>query len=131
MIYLASPYSNPSPEVRSMRFRAACLATGNLIKRGHLVFSPIAHTHPVREISGLGGSFADWERYDENIINRCDGIFVLCIEGWEESVGVQAEIVIASKLPSPIPVEYLTPESVELDFTFPYLRTVGQRSGLI
>ena len=54
---------------------------------------------------GLPSDFDYWEAYDTLIIGRCDKLIVLMMNGWEESKGVQAEIIIARKLKKPI--EYM------------------------
>jgi hypothetical protein len=100
MIYLASPYSDPDPEVREQRFRAVCKHAAGMMRRGERVLSPIAHTHPIAIASGgtlmLGWDF--WERYDTELVKMCDEVRVLKLPGWEESVGVQAEIELARKM---------------------------------
>ena len=60
MIYLASPYSHPDATVREARFQAACRATASLIRAGHEVFSPIAHSHPLAAF-GLPTDWSFWE----------------------------------------------------------------------
>ncbi|ADV63022.1 Domain of unknown function DUF1937 [Isosphaera pallida ATCC 43644] len=107
MIYLASPYSHPDPAVREQRFRAACRAAVALLCAGQVVFSPITHSHPLAQ-HGLPGSWQFWEQYDRKFLERCDEVVVLMLDGWEESVGVQAEIRIARELGKP--VRYLAPE---------------------
>lgn len=129
MIYLASPYSDPSPEVKQMRFRAACVATGHLINQGHVVFSPIASTHPVKVLSDLGGEWDHWKNYDTEIISRCDAVWVLQIEGWEKSVGLQAEIQLAEELGKGI--AYIKPSEVGLDYAYPHVRTLHEMKALI
>lgn len=129
MIYLASPYSHSDSKVKAMRFRAACIAAGELIKQGLIVFSPIAHTHPIKMLSGLEGEWQQWKTFDEDIISRCEGLFVLKIDGWEESIGVQAEIEFARE--QKIPVEHVRAYSVGLLFKYPHVRTVGQMEELI
>ena len=124
MIYLASPYSHPNSEVKRMRFRAACVATAALVAKGHFVFSPIAHTHPIKVISGLGGEWDVWKEYDENFIARSDKVMVLTIAGWDQSVGVKAEIEYAEDCM--IEVEYISPFSVGLCISYPYVKTVHQ-----
>lgn len=107
MIYLASPYSHPDPSVREQRFRAACRAAVALLHAGRVVFSPIAHSHPLAQ-HGLPGNWQFWERYDRAFLERCDEVVVLMLDGWQESVGVQAEIRIARELGKP--VRYLAPD---------------------
>ena len=129
MIYLATPYSHPSQEVQSMRFRAACVAAGNLIRKGEVVFSPIAATHPIKKLVGLEGSWEQWQYYDTEIISRCVALYVLQIEGWKESKGVRAEIETAKGLG--IRVEHIRPEDVGLYYTYPYLKTLAEMQDLI
>jgi nucleoside 2-deoxyribosyltransferase len=107
MIYLASPYSHPDPAVREQRFRAACRAAVALLRAVQVVFSPITHSHPLAQ-HGLPGNWQFWERYDRAFLERCDEVVVLMLDGWGESVGVQAEIRIAWELGKP--VRYLAPE---------------------
>lgn len=114
MIYLASPYSHPDPAVREQRFRAACQAAVALLHAGRVVFSPIAHSHPLAQ-HGLPGNWHFWERYDRAFLERCDEVLVLMLDGWEESVGVQAEIRIARELGKP--VRYLAPDLATVSLT--------------
>ena len=96
MIYLASPYSHPDPNLREQRFEGACYAAAELLREGYHVFSPIAHTHLIAKF-GLPTNWSFWERYCREQIVRCDEIVVLKLDGWESSVGVQAEIQIAKE----------------------------------
>ena len=108
MIYLASPYSHRSVEVRDQRFRQACVAAGKLMKQGHVVFSPIAHTHPIAELVDLPKDWAFWARQDLFFLSESDRLVVLRLAGWQESRGVRAEIKYAED--QGIPVEYMDAE---------------------
>ena len=110
MIYLASPYSHPDPEIRTYRFHAACSAAARLMRRGHVVFSPIAHGHPLAQ-HGVPTDWAYWKRQLSVYLGRCDELVVLTIDGWRESIGVSAEILIAQTLS--LPVRYLAPAGDE------------------
>ncbi len=99
--YLASPYSHPDASVRTARYEAACLVAGVMMRRGDHVFSPIAHHHPIAARHGLSTGFDYWEAYDLAMLSRCDRLAVLAIDGWRESVGVQAEIAMAVRLGLP------------------------------
>lgn len=101
MLYLASPYSHANVAVREQRFRAACAAAAALIRAGHAVFCPIAHSHPLVE-HGLPTEWALWERSARAFLERRDEMVVLMLEGWEESVGVRAEIMVADELGKPV-----------------------------
>ena len=101
LIYLASPYSHDDPEVRLGRFDAVCKMAGALM-RTHLVFSPIAHTHPIAVHCDLPLGFAYWAEFDRRMISMCDEVWILRLPGWDLSVGVLAEIEIAKLLKKPL-----------------------------
>jgi len=95
LCYLASPYTDAYPDVQTMRFELAALAAGQLIKQGYFVFSPITHTHPIAIHSTLPTDWQYWAEYDELMIRKCDLFVILTLDGWKESKGVQAELLIA------------------------------------
>ncbi|GAB6188150.1 DUF1937 family protein [Thermopirellula anaerolimosa] len=101
MIYLASPYSHPDAAVRQERFEAACRAAAELIRQGHVVLSPIAHSHSIAQ-HGLPGDWDFWEQQDRRLLAACDELWVLKLDGWEQSRGVQAEIGIARAAGKPV-----------------------------
>ncbi|MCX7428986.1 MAG: DUF1937 family protein [Planctomycetia bacterium] len=94
MIYLASPYSHRDAGVRQERFEAACRTAAVLIRQGKTVFSPIAHSHAICR-HGVPLDWRFWQRHDRRYLDVCDEVVVLMLDGWRESVGVQAEIAIA------------------------------------
>jgi hypothetical protein len=101
IIYLAVPYSHPDPVVRECRFIAANRIAAKLMKEGKLIFSPISHSHNI----DLGGDWKRWEQFDRIFLELCSSMVVLCLPGWEESVGVRSEIKIMKELGKEI--EYL------------------------
>lgn len=98
MAYLSSPYSSANRHTRHRRFRIVCRVAGRLIAQGQLVYSPIAHTHPIALLQQLPTEFSYWEAFDRAMITACSRFLVLTIQGWEESVGVCAEMRIAREL---------------------------------
>ncbi len=101
MIYLASPYSHPDQSVRELRYHANVRVTAELIENGHATFSPIVHGHPLTK-QGLPTEWSYWKTYDRDFLSRCDALLVLQLDGWEESIGVNAEIDIAQQLGKPV-----------------------------
>lgn len=101
MIYLASPYSHPDTLVRQARFEAVCRQVAILIEAGIMVFSPIAHTHPI-VLYGLPKGWDFWEKYDREFIAMCSQLWILTIDGWRDSVGIDGEVNIASEMRKPI-----------------------------
>lgn len=98
LTYLATPYSHSNPQVRHQRFERVNQIAARLMQSGLMIFSPISHTHPIAMAGDLPLGFDYWEKYDRAILSKCSGLIVLMAEGWRESIGVQAEIRIATEL---------------------------------
>jgi Domain of unknown function (DUF1937) len=101
MIYLAVPYSHADAAVRQQRFNAACCAAAALIRQGKVVFSPVSHGHAICGYD-VPSDWTFWQRLDRHFLDMCDEVVVVMLDGWLESVGVQAEIAIARELDKPI-----------------------------
>ena len=101
MIYLASPYSHEDPKVRKYRFIAARDQTVEMMKCGLVVFSPIAYSHQFTSY-GIKIEWEHWEEFDKAILKICSELWVLTLDGWRASVGVQEEIKIAEAFKKPI-----------------------------
>ncbi len=118
MIYLASPYSHPSADVRHDRFLAAKASTLRLLKAGHLVFSPIVYGH---QFADLLGTDSGWRtlalvqrilRCFPAMIDCCDELWVLKLDGCFQSSGVWNEIEYANATGKP--VKYLELTTLEV-----------------
>ena len=106
-LYLASPYTHPSPTIREERFQAACRATAKLMLEGRCVFSPISHSHPVDTCIGTPQSGDFWKMQDVPILRHASELVVLKLDGWEQSSGIKWEIELARNLH--IPVTFMEP----------------------
>jgi len=102
MIYLATPYSHPDAAVRKQRFELACRVAGEMMSAGEYVYSPIAHSHSISEMCDLPTSWDYWRGFDELMIRNCSLVMVVKAEGWQESEGIAAEMIIAAELGKPI-----------------------------
>ena len=102
MIYLASPYSDPDPKVQQLRFEQVCRVAAALMNGGTVVFSPIAHSHPIALAGGLPGDFTYWEEFDRAMLSVCKCLIVLKLPGWEQSKGIKAEMAIMREMGKPI-----------------------------
>lgn len=111
MIYLAGPYSHHDHHVRCYRFRALTTFAAELLNAGVNVYSPITHSHPMTEFVALPHTWDFWQKVDREYIEKCNLLLVLKLDGWEQSIGVQAEIEIAGKLG--ILVGYVDPKSID------------------
>lgn len=111
MIYLASPYSHPDPEVLASRADEVAKIASDLMRDGSYVFCPIAHTHAIAEY-GLPKGWDFWEGYDREYLNFCEELVVALMDGWQDSTGVNAEIKIMNELGKP--VRYYDPATKEM-----------------
>jgi nucleoside 2-deoxyribosyltransferase len=102
LAYLASPYTHDNPGIVLARFHLTCEAAGDLLRAGHHVLSPIAHTHPIAVQCGLPGNFDWYEAYDYALIDHCDEVWVLMLDGWRTSRGVTKEVAHARARGKPV-----------------------------
>lgn len=112
--YLASPYSVHNPvsnhqaiTLRARRYKHVCLLAGRLMKEGHAIFCPIAHSHPIETI-GMQGAINDfdfWMKQDLPVLRRASELLVYKLDGWEHSRGVAEEIRVANE--EGIPIRYI------------------------
>lgn len=103
LIYLASPYSSTDPEVILARVDATANALARLIEQGHCVFSPIVHSHPIAHLVSFSpinhaeGELSGWMAFDFTFIDHCEEVWVLQIDGWDQSRGIAAEVEYAKQ----------------------------------
>lgn len=101
-IYVASPYSDPDPDVRADRYFRVLKHTAELIAEGRPAYSPIVHFHDMAIRHDLPYDFHFWKRVNASMIQGCEELHVLRLPGWEESKGVAFEIEFAALLRKPI-----------------------------
>jgi hypothetical protein len=94
VIYVGGPYTHADHNVRSARFDALTAVAADLVRRGHIVYSPITHTHPidvlfVRDDVHLSSDF--WCDFDETFMSVCTEMVIVPLDGWEKSGGVKRE----------------------------------------
>lgn len=97
-------------QIHEFRYQKAIDAAAYLMKQGLAVYSPIVATHPIAVKHDLPLGSEYWMQFDEIILNKCDEVVVLTIEGWQESLGIAKEIDIARALNKD--VTYLDPEEL-------------------
>lgn len=105
MIYLASPYAHKDPAMMEFRFAKTCQKAGELMKENVVVYSPIAHNHPIASRTELPRTWDYWKKFDLHILKMCEKMLVYRLPGWQESVGVQAEIDFC--LENDISIDYI------------------------
>ena len=111
VIYLASPYTHEDRAEELHRFRQVCQVAGCLMMDGNVVFCPVAMGHSIQEHSTptLPRSLDWWMARDLPILEHCNLLAVLTIDGWQDSDGVKQEVGHA--VIHDIPVVYLSPEN--------------------
>lgn len=108
--YLATPYTRYALGIEEA-FRAASMATADLIRLGVSVFSPIAHTHPVGIYGSIDPYDVDfWVKVDAPLMRAASGLIVFTMPGWAESKGVTHERIAFDNENKPI--EFLAPEEL-------------------
>lgn len=105
MIYLAGPYSHDDQNIREQRFEALTKKAAQLMIDGHVVFSPITHGHTIAERHELPLSFEWWATQCLGMLNVAERLIILRLDGYVESIGVNAEIRHAEALG--IKIEYV------------------------
>ena len=108
MIYLASPYSHPIQEIVEDRVRQTMKCLAALLRQGKFVWSPIIHNHDMTVLYDLPKDAKYWQRFSIDFLRKADGLYVLKLPGWRESVGVAEEITFANSIY--LPTTYLLPE---------------------
>ena len=96
--YLALPYTGSyGPDCPRYRlefsFQMANAVAARLMEGGEVVFSPISHSHPIGNFMVTYEKDHDfWMAQNEQIMNFCNRIYVVRIDGWRKSRGVRWEI---------------------------------------
>lgn len=97
MIYLASPYTDNNLEIMQVRYEMVCEACKYLFQQGIVVYSPIAHWHPIAIQYSLQQAFSFWRRQNFGMIDCCDQFCILTLRGWGTSTGIKKETKYAEK----------------------------------
>lgn len=91
-IYLASPYSNDNTEIRDTRARLVAQAMLEIAQHQVPVYSPITHWHLLAVTNSLPTDHIFWKTQNDALMKGSNEIWVLCIDGWRQSKGVEYEI---------------------------------------
>ena len=99
-IYLACPYSHPVKAVRNDRFRAVSRKAAELMQQGHIVFSPISHSHPIADYIENHTDHNFWMKQDLHFVEWCDEMWIFDIDdgAWKLSEGVKSEKDFAEQI---------------------------------
>ena len=111
LLYLATPYSK-YPQGLGAAHDAAAEAVALLLGAGLDVISPVCACHHVARLSGMDPKIGNpvWMRLNRKLMERCDALVVVMMDGWDKSLGVSLEIQFFEAARKP--VKYMLPGSV-------------------
>ena len=93
LAYVASPYSHRDPGVMQWRTNQAAAFSTWLIKRGLCYpLSPIQKWGPYAEVLSLPTDASSWTACNRAYFDACAMMYLLKLDGWRESVGVEMEL---------------------------------------
>ena len=84
--------------MRNKRYEYVLMRTAEMMNKGEIVFSPIVHCHEMAIKHDLPKTYEFWSKYDREMINRADEVWVLCMPGYKESRGITDELKMAEEL---------------------------------
>jgi len=119
MIYLASPYSDPDPDVRQFRYEAAEeFVWEQTFVKERFIYSPIVYMHN----AGLRfGGATDAKTFAHanylSFSKSASALWILTIPGWRTSIGTKLEYIWAKKLDRPF--HFVDPDGTLLDWEVP------------
>ncbi len=102
VIYLAVPYSSKDKEVVKYRVHEFCKKSGKFQTEGYTVLSALYNQLLLDHNIELPNSWEYWESTSKTLVSLCTELYVLTLEGWEDSTGVSEEIAFAKSLNIPI-----------------------------
>lgn len=91
-IYIAAPYSDPSPKVRQQRYLQTCYYFVSLLARHHHPYSPVVANHHIAQEFDIDFEAKSWMAYNFAMLSSAKALHVLMLPGWEQSIGVSAEL---------------------------------------
>lgn len=98
VVYLASRYSDPDPQVMRENVRQAGKIAHGIMKKGYAVISPVNNS----DWRGKEAEFSHetWLEMDKQLLKRCD--MLVLGYNWENSVGCREERKFAEENNIPV-----------------------------
>lgn len=107
MIYVASPYLSSLERVMQERYEQVASYCARAARAGLVVYSPIAHWHPIAKQFDLPRGHEYWQFHDHEMISLCEKFQILKLDRWEVSAGVARDRAVALSCGKEI--EYVEP----------------------
>lgn len=96
LVYLSMPYSHADSGVVYRRMVTFWKIAHQLIDMGVHVISPMS-MEPGLEYTDRGSDWATWQTYCNALMDASEEIWVMTLDGWEQSAGVTGEIEYAKQ----------------------------------
>lgn len=107
MIAITGPYNHQDPMVKEERVNIITSACLTLLLSGKTAITPLTYglmliEHSKKKGVEIPDTFNYWEKFCLDFIESSDEVYVLNIDGWEDSKGVAAEIAKAKECNIPV-----------------------------
>jgi len=89
MVYIAVPFWHENETVRNYRRRKAIEYSGRLFHKSVPFYSPLLYSEHFKEKKATEGY---WIKHGLRMVDVCDVMHVLCLDGWDTSEGIKGEI---------------------------------------
>lgn len=93
MRFISSPYSNAPDKI--LRAKNISEYSANLFKQNIHIICPMTLGLNLAQHAELPYDSTWWIAWTLDLLSKCDEMDVLCFKGWEDSIGVRAEINFA------------------------------------
>lgn len=94
MYYIAAPYWHNDSNIREERRQKTIAYSMMLTRRGILNYSPLLYSEKFKKTKVLEEY---WLEHGIRMVDACNVIRVLCLDGWDQSDGVKNEIARAEE----------------------------------
>ncbi len=102
MIYIASPYTDPDPEVMQRRYEAVLRYCVHLVQTEEVPYSPIVHFHQMAFHFQMPTDRVYWKKVNTTMLRKADDLHVLCLPDWTDSKGTREEVADAKVMYIPV-----------------------------
>jgi hypothetical protein len=104
LFLLSAPFSHIDPAVKIIRKVFIAEMAIKMINHGIFVISPVSYGVSLVEYAKTDKKtdFETWKEFCLCVVNASAGLYVINIEGWNESTGVKEEISMALDLEKPV-----------------------------
>ena len=107
MIFISAPYTHHVDQVVEMRIKKVAQYCAMLLKDGKSCLTPLTAGSCILRYEKLPSDFQFWKKMSYDMLEVCDVVHVLMLDGWKESVGVTSEIDFA--IANDVPIFYVDP----------------------